>query len=143
MKASCFAVALSILCLQGCSTPGSQYAKAHPELPPSHRQILSTGEVPGGIAVAGMTKDQIRLAKGNPTRLETLNGQDVWVYIHKKLPDMTSQGDRSSPFSSGMSSQHAIAETANLGSRHTVNELTTIFFEGDRATYTQLSRERP
>jgi len=142
MKATCFLAVLAMLSFSGCSTPGSQYAKDHPELSPAHRQILQTGEIPGGLAVDGMTKEQIRLAKGNPTRSETLNGQDVWVYVHERFSDMASRDDRSSPFNSGMSSQRTLRETANLGSHHSVNEVTTIFFQENRATYTKLSRER-
>lgn len=64
VKAACILVSFAIIFLSGCSTPSSQYVKAHPELPSAHRKILITGEIPGGNAVEGMTKEQIRLAVG-------------------------------------------------------------------------------
>ena len=134
---------LALLCFTGCSTPGSQYAKAHPELPPAHRQILATGEIPGGIAVEGMTKAQIRLAKGNPNRSEMLNGQDVWAYIHNRFTDILPADDSGPKFGSGSSNQKNFTETANSGVRPTINEVTSIFFNGDRATHAQISQERP
>ena len=143
MKAACFIASIAILCLSGCSTPGSQYAKAHPELSVAHRQIFVTGEIPGGLAVEGMTKEQIRLAVGNPARFEKYNGQDVWVYVRQRFVDINPNADPSSTYGSAPNSQRNFTETANLGARPSINEMTKIFFNGDQATHAQISRERP
>jgi len=142
MKAvHCIAV-LFTCCLTGCSTPGSAYAKAHPELSPAHRQILLTGTIPGGLAVEGMTKEQVRLAIGNPTRLEKYNGQDVWIYVHQRFVDISPADDPHEQYNTGSNNQRNFTETANLGVRPSVNEVTTVFFNGERATQAQISRER-
>ena len=79
--------------ISGCSTtPGSAYARKHPELSPGHRQILVTGIVPGGEVVKGMTKEQVKIAMGgNPTMTR---GENVWVYVGKRaskeMPLLTS-----------------------------------------------------
>ena len=142
MKTACFIASLAIVCLSGCSTPGSQYAKAHPELSPAHRQILTTGTIPGGGAVEGMTKEQVRLAAGNPVRVEKLSGQDVWVYVRERFLDIDPRNDPSVKFGSGSNSQQNFTETSNLGPRPSIHEVKSIFFNGERATHTQLSRER-
>ena len=142
MKAVCFLSVLGIFCFSGCATPGSQYARAHPELSAAHREILSNGTIPGGSAVEGMTKDQVRLAVGNPTRVEKFNGRDVWIYVHQRFVDVSPGEDRGSAFSSGSNNQRNFTETAHLGPRTSFNEVTTIFFDGDRATHTQITRER-
>ena len=143
MKSACYIAAIAIFCFSGCSTPGSHYAKAHPELSPSHSKILITGEIPGGFAVAGMTKAQIRLAKGSPTKFDTLNGQDVWVYVHNRFTDIIPADDSGPKNGSGPNNQKNFTETANSGVRPTINELTSIFFNEDRATHAQVSQERP
>jgi outer membrane protein assembly factor BamE (lipoprotein component of BamABCDE complex) len=142
MKAVCFLAVLGIFCFSGCSTPGSQYARAHPELSAAHREILIMGTIPGGGAVEGMTKEQVRLAVGNPTRVEKFNGRDVWIYVHQRFADMSPEEDRGSAFSSGSNSQRNFTETAHLGPRPSFNEVTGIFFDGDRATHSQIARER-
>src|SRR5215207_4438195 len=114
MKAACFLAVLGIFCFAGCSTPGSQYARLHPELPAAHREILSTGTIPGGSAVEGMTKDQVTLAVGNPTRVEKFNGGVVWIYVRQRFVDMSPEEDRGSAFGSGSNSQRNFTETAHL-----------------------------
>jgi outer membrane protein assembly factor BamE (lipoprotein component of BamABCDE complex) len=142
MKAARLLAILAVSCLSGCSTPGSQYARAHPELSPEHREILVTGKVPGGLAVDGMTKEQLRIAVGNPTKVESFNGQDAWVYVQQRFLEVSPRDDPGSQFGSGANSQRNFTETANLGPRPSVTEVTTIFFHGDRATHTQISHER-
>lgn len=142
MKAACFTIALAISCFSGCSTPGSRYAKGHPELSAVHRQILTTGNVPGGFAVGGMTKEQVRLAAGNPARVERFDGQEAWVYVHERFLDIDPHDDPGAKFGSASNNQRNFTETANLGPRPSANEVTTVFFKGDRATHTQLSQQR-
>ncbi len=141
MKVACVVSLLITLCIAGCSTPGSQYAGAHPELSAAHREILRTGKMPGGSAVEGMTKEQVQLAMGAPLR--TNGGGDVWVYVHERFVDISPVDDVGSTFGSGANDQRNFTEKTRLGPRPTINEVTTIFFENGRATLAQLSRERP
>ncbi len=72
--------------LSGCGTPGQAYAKQHPDLPPAHLQILKTGKIPDGDAVAGMTREQIQKAMGRePAQYTKVDGHDAWVYERKAL----------------------------------------------------------
>ena len=117
MKSPCFAALLALSCLSGCSTPGATYARAHPELSPAHRQILKEGKVPGGGAVEGMTQEQVRLAIGNPSTFEKINGEDAWIYPHERLLEIGTRTDFTA----------------------TAEEKMTIFFRGDRAAYAQIT----
>lgn len=117
MKSLGFIALLSLSLLAGCSTPGSTYAKAHPELSSAHRQILVEGKIPGGSAVGGMTQEQVRMAIGNPSTFEKINGEDAWVYDHETFPAIGTKDDFAS----------------------TANQKMTIFFRGDRAEYAQIT----
>lgn len=117
MKSLGFIALLSLSCLSGCSAPGAAYARAHPELSSAHRQILLEGKVPGGSAVDGMTQEQVRMAIGNPSTFEKINGEDAWVYDHERFPAINSKDDFTS----------------------TANQKMTIFFKGDRAEYAQIT----
>jgi len=100
-----------------------------------------TGTIPGGIAVEGMTREQIRLAAGNPARFDKFSGQDVWIYVHQKFADISPANDPSSKYGTGSNNQRNFTETANLGPRPSINEVTTIFFNGDKATHAQITQE--
>lgn len=130
---------LALSCLSGCSTLAATYAKAHPELSPAHRQILTEGKVPGGGAVEGMTHEQVRLAIGNPTTFEKINGEDAWVYVRSHFVDISPGREANSAYGSGFNSQKNFTETARLGERPKENEKMTIFFHGDRAAYAQIA----
>lgn len=143
MKAAHLLAALAIACLAGCSTPGSQYAKAHPELSRAHRTILTTGIIPGGSAVEGMSKGLIRLAAGDPARVEKLNRGDVWIFVRERFAEMSPGDDPHSQYGSGPSKQRNFTENAHLGPRPVIREVTSIFFQGDRATHAGISQERP
>jgi outer membrane protein assembly factor BamE (lipoprotein component of BamABCDE complex) len=123
---------LGIYGVSGCSIPGSQYASAHPELSQTHRQILSTGEIPAGTAVAGMPKEQIRLVLGKPKRFEKFNGQDAWVYIK----------ETGFPFvgNSQYNPESDIINLGDMGDCPMIERTTTIFFKGDRATLAQITQ---
>ena len=101
----------------GCSTQGSSYAKSHPELSPLHRQILTTGEIMGGNAVDGMTKEQVELAMGSPTTLEKIDGQDAWIYVHPRFVDVRLRDNAGANFGSGADSHRKFAGNANRGLR--------------------------
>lgn len=89
-----------------------------------------------------MTKEQVRLAAGNPARVEKMNAEEVWVYVHERFLDIDPHDDPSAKFGSGPNNQRNFTETANLGPRPVINEVKAIFFKGDRATHTQISQER-
>jgi outer membrane protein assembly factor BamE (lipoprotein component of BamABCDE complex) len=142
VKTACLIASLAILCLPACSTPGSQYAAAHPDLSPTHRRILVTGEIPGGNAVEGMTKEQIRIAAGNPTSFEKVGGQDVWVYVRQKSLETSPANDPANIYGSGPNQQRNFTETALIGPQPEIVEAKGVFFKGDRATYTQIRQQR-
>lgn len=132
---------LAVSGFAGCSTPGAMYVKAHPELSPVHRQIITTGRIPGGTTAAGMTMEQVTAAVGNPRQREQLNGGEVWLYVHERFLDISPRDSAGAAFSSGPNSQRNFTETANLGPRPSVVEKARVFFRGDRVTQVQLTRE--
>ncbi len=140
-KFSALLAAAAISCLAGCASPGVAYAKSHPELPPAHRQILLSGKIPGGIAVAGMSKEQVDLAVGSPKRLEQTAGGEVWVYVHERFLDISPADAPGAAYGTGPNAQRNFTETANLGPRPSVRETARVFFRGDRATHVQIGRE--
>jgi outer membrane protein assembly factor BamE (lipoprotein component of BamABCDE complex) len=138
-------IGLACLCLlASCANHGQSYVSAHPELSPAHRQILSTGQIPSGDAVAGMTREQVKLAMGrDPSTFDKLNGEDVWVYSRKKMVGNSSFDGGARGGSSRMETDHSFSQTEDLGPRIDVEVKTTIFFQGDRATHAQVTDERP
>jgi outer membrane protein assembly factor BamE (lipoprotein component of BamABCDE complex) len=131
MKPICFIALLAAVCLSGCSTPGSRYAKEHPELPVIHRQILITGEISNGFEIEGMTKEQVRLAKGKPARVEKINGEDAWVYLHETVLNTRSGNGMDS--TTGSKGSRGSKNPNNMGGRTTLVEKTTVLFQGDKA----------
>jgi hypothetical protein len=129
-----FLLLLATCALSGCATPGQTYASHHPELPAAQLQILRTGKVPDGDAIAGMTQEQIKLAMSiEPTQYIKVDGHDAWVYVQKRL---TSNG-----FSSGPSELDRRDKRNKDGGTPEDHSLqgqpdfkTTIFFNGDVAT---------
>ena len=106
-----------------------------------HRQILMSGKIPGGVAAAGMTMEQVKMAVGNPRQREPLNGGEVWIFVHERFVDISPRDDAGAAFSSGPNSQRNFTETANLGPRPSVIEKARVFFRGDRVTQVQITRE--
>ena len=141
MKTFWLLAGIAISCLAGCASPGATYARAHPELSPMHRQILMSGKIPGGVAAAGMTMEQVKVAVGNPRQREPLNGGEVWIFVHERFVDISPRDDAGAAFSSGPNSQRNFTETANLGPRPSVIEKARVFFRGDRVTQVQITRE--
>jgi hypothetical protein len=69
--------------LAACANPARTYVGQHPGLSPEHRKIMLAGKVPDGNAVAGMTKEEVRLAMGaDPDQFTKIDGQDAWVYLY-------------------------------------------------------------
>ena len=120
----------------GCASPGQTYARQHPELPAPQLQILKTGKIPDGTAVAGMTQEQVKLAMGvEPAQYTKVDGQDAWVYVHKKLSTtgITSTNDVGINHHDSRN-QKSLEE----GESHTPTDQaqfkTVVYFQGDRAT---------
>lgn len=141
MKSIRFLAVSAILTLAGCATRGAAYAKAHPEISPTHRQILITGKIPGGTAAAGMTKEQVRLAVGSPKRIKQASTGEAWVYVHQRFLDVSPRDETDAAFGAGPDRQRNFTETAHLGPRPSVTEKATVFFRGDRATHVVIGRE--
>ncbi len=135
LTTAAFAAAL----LAGCSSPGSAYVRAHPELSPAHRAILLTGKIPGGVAVEGMTKEQVLLAAGRPDFAAKDGKTERWSYTHTHYRNMTPDEDPSQLYGSGFNTGKNWTETRALGERPSVTERTTVFFNGERATHTQIT----
>lgn len=130
--------------LTSCANPGQSYLKAHPELSPAHRQIFARGEIPSGNAVAGLTREQIKLAMGHdPTTFDKANGEDVWIYCRKQMVGNSSFDGNSRGGSARMENDHSFSQTEDLGPRMDVEVKTSIYFQGDRATHAQIAEERP
>ena len=106
-----------------------------------YRQILSTGKIPGGAAVAGMTKEQVKLAVGSPKRTEQAGAGEAWLYVHQRFLDTSPREDADAAFDTGPDRQRNFTETAHLGPRPSVIEKATVFFRGDRATHVVIGRE--
>ncbi len=138
LTTAAFAAAL----LAGCASPGSAYVRAHPELSPAHRAILRTGNIPGGNAVEGMTREQVILAAGRPDFAEKEGKTERWSYTHTHFRNMTPDEDPSRLYGSGFNTGKNWTETQALGERPSVTVRTTVFFNGDRATHTQISERR-
>jgi len=120
----------------GCQTsPGVAYAKQHPELTPQQRKIFTEKKVTDINAVAGLTKEQIRVALGEPTQFDHLEGVEVWIYIRRNsdidaennMRAVMSGTDRGSMAGAGVGGTH-MTELAPV-----TNVRTTIFFSGNMA----------
>ena len=121
--------------LAGCASPAQTYAKQHPELSSAQAQILNTGKVPDGTAVAGMTREQVTLTLGEPTQYTKVDGHDAWVYVRKQLGTSGISSANDATFDHrDLRSKHSLAE----GESHAPEDLpllkTTVHFDGDKAT---------
>jgi outer membrane protein assembly factor BamE (lipoprotein component of BamABCDE complex) len=119
----------------GCSSPGQAYAKRHSELSPAQVQIMNTGKVPDGTAVAGMTREAVQLALGEPTQYTKVDGHDAWVYVQKRLSTFGISSANDATFNRrDLRSQHSLAEGESHAPQDQQQTKTTIHFDGDRAT---------
>jgi hypothetical protein len=132
--------------LAGCVSAGQAYVKKHAELSPEHRKMILTGKVPAGEAVAGMTKEEVRLAMGkDPAQFTTIDGVYAWVYANEKGTENKPEGHhrgggKGGGGGHGGKSSKSPDETANQSQGESSEQSghgpmqTTIFFNGDRAT---------
>ena len=133
----------SFFLISGCSTERSSYASSHPELPEAHRQIFRNGTIPGGNAVAGMTREQVRIAMGSgPTTFDVIEGQDVWIYTRRKPLETDLAEDFGNSASSAFSGNRSMKKQKPAGRQMNPTVKTTIFFQGDRATHAQVTDGR-
>jgi outer membrane protein assembly factor BamE (lipoprotein component of BamABCDE complex) len=126
------------LFLAGCGTPAINYAKHHPELSTEHRQIMMTGKIPDGSAVAGMTREQIQLIMGNDaTQYTKVDGHDAWVYVKAKLNSEPLTMASTSDFGHHDNRNRDTADDNGNGAQQAPDSLpqtkTTIVFDGDVA----------
>ncbi|MEA3210804.1 MAG: hypothetical protein QOE70_3861 [Chthoniobacter sp.] len=145
MKATPHLLAIAALfLLGGCATPRQTYTKQHPELSPQHRSILAAGQIPSGDAVAGMSREEVRITMGaEPATFDRIGDEDAWVYVRKKAVARKSfdESDRPSNFRSN--SSFSSTEQTDFAPRIDVDVKTTIFFQGNRATHALITEERP
>ena len=128
-------IALLTLLVVGYANPASSYASKHPELSPAQRQILTTGKIPNGDEVAGMTREQVKMAMGRePDTFDKINGEDAWVYVQKKAVARKPTEDVGHTPSSSFNGAQSFTEAEGFGPRVDVDVKTTVFFVGDRAT---------
>ena len=138
------AILAAVIGLAACANPGSSYAAKHPDLPSAHRQILLSGKIPSGDAVAGMTREQVKLAMGgDPTTFDKLGNEDVWIYARKKAVGTGSLDDRDYSTNSNREGTQSFTQSNDFAPRIDVELKTSIFFQGGRATRALNSEERP
>ncbi len=140
----------AVAILAGCTTPAQTYAGKHSELSSEHRRILLTGKIPDGAAVAGMTREQVRLAMGvDPTQFTKLDNMDAWVFEKEQsisVEDFDEQArherSQSNQVGSGSGSSWLDREPSN-GYNAPVekgNVRTTVLFNGDHAVRAEVEK---
>lgn len=135
-----FTLAAAALILAACANPGAGYASKHPELSAAHRQILARGEISSGDAVAGMTREQVKLALGEPTSYDKIDGEDVWVYARKTSAGREDFDDLERSGSGTMDQTRSFTQRADFSPHADVEKRTMVFFTGDRATHAQFGQ---
>ncbi|HEV7405034.1 MAG TPA: hypothetical protein VGO11_18975 [Chthoniobacteraceae bacterium] len=134
-------LALMGILLASCTTPGKSYAGKHPELSAAHRQILASGKMPAGDAVAGLTHDEVRIAmNGAPATFDKINGEEAWIYLRKNTVVSDIEPPHPSPGSTLDHESFSPMPGTDLETDGMVK--TTIFFQGGRATRAEVSLEK-
>jgi hypothetical protein len=129
--------------LAGCATAARSYVSNHPELTPDQRQIVTSGNIPDGDAVAGMSKSAIRVAlRSDPMQFTKIDGVDAWIYDREKGTGDFTNDLHSSSYDSDQGPGAPHTSTLLNGQEERVQEHITIFFQGDRATHAQVTREK-
>ena len=96
---------------------------------------MNTGKVPDGTAVAGMTREAVQLALGEPTQYTKVDGHDAWVYVQRRLGTLGVSSANDATFNRrDLRSQHSMAEGESHAAQDQPQTKTTIHFDGDRAT---------
>jgi hypothetical protein len=147
MKLKSRAVLLSTICLlvglSGCATPGQTYVSQHPELSAEQRRMFVSGKVVNGDAVAGLTREQIRLIMGrDPTQFTRIDGQDAWVWVRERMlvtgpaeEQMGAERGGAGRYAGGTgASQYGAEASGNSAGKIMLPERTTVYFQGNRAS---------
>jgi hypothetical protein len=129
-----FLLLVAICVLSGCATPGQTYARQHPEMTAGQLQILRTGKIPDGAAIAGMTQEQVKLAMPmDPTQYIKVDGHDAWVYVQKKLTS-NSISTSTSELERRDKRNRDGGEPEDNSYQSQPETKTTVYFNGDVAT---------
>ncbi len=133
MKRPLFLLPLTLLA--GCANPGQSYVQQHPELSAEQRKVMAAGRLKNGDAVAGLTREQVRLVMGrDPDQFTKIGGEDAWVWTRVKVigfgPGLTQPADEAG---AGRRDETARG-VPDAGSATTGQERTTVYFQGNRAT---------
>jgi hypothetical protein len=153
MKLKSLAALLPAICviatgLSGCATSAQTYASHHPELSAEQREIFVNGKIPNGSAVAGLTREQVRLIMGrDPSQFISANGQDAWVWVREKLPTTGHFEEQMGAERGGVgrdtgrtgASQYGTEAAGSSASGNLPSERTTVYFQGNRATRAEVS----
>jgi outer membrane protein assembly factor BamE (lipoprotein component of BamABCDE complex) len=135
MKLTTAIAGLSMALLStGCQNPGAEYVKQHPELSPQQRQIFVEKKVTDVQAVAGLTKEQIRRALGEPTQFDNIEGTEAWVYMRSRQSGLSRLGVAGGDLG-------GMAPPQGAGGTNEGNVRTTIFFDGDQAIRATVANE--
>jgi hypothetical protein len=138
------ALAFVILCaavsfLAGCATPQQTYLSQHPELSAEQRKIIAAARLSDRDAVAGMTREQIRLTMGtDPTQLTSINGEDAWVWVQRKGGSGTFEPMEPS-VEPGAASFSKVKRSSDPVVTPRVEVRTTVFFQGNLATHVDVT----
>jgi outer membrane protein assembly factor BamE (lipoprotein component of BamABCDE complex) len=138
-----FVLLLTALLYSGCESPGAAYVKQHPELSPQQRKIFLDKKVTDINAVKGLTKEQIRVALGEPTQFDNIEGVEAWVYIRSKsgpagpVKELGNAGQLSAGSELG-----GMAPGQGSGGQNAGADRTTIFFDGDLAVRATIAYEQ-
>jgi hypothetical protein len=130
--------------LMACTNEGQIYAKKHPELSPEHSRIMASGKIPDGTVVAGLTREQIRIAMGtDPYTIDRDGNEDVWVFSHKKAIS-TNIEDADARANSSLDKAHGYTETDpdQKAPRIDVDVKTSVYFDGNIATHARTVQEK-
>jgi len=136
-----------ILCffVAACTNEGQTYVKKHPELTPEHRKIMATGKIPDGTAVAGLTREQIRIAMGvDPYTIDRDGNEDVWIFTHKKAVSTDLEAAKTPADSGVLDRTHGYGETNTdeNAPRMDVDVKTSVYFSGNIATHARTVEEK-
>lgn len=127
------------LLLAACSNPGQSYAQKHPELTEGQQKVMKSGKPESGTAVAGLTKEQIHLAMGDPAQQTKIDGRDAWVYVRSTSKSVPLDSNRGRGSLAGDGDRGDIFDAPEWTD---ANIRTTIYFEGNLAVRADVVEER-
>ena len=133
MKRPLFLLPLALLA--GCANPGQSYVQQHPELSAEQRKVMAAGKLKNGDAVAGLTREQVRLVMGrDPDQFTKIGGEDAWVWTRVKVIGFGSGLTQPVDEAGGGRRDETPHGMPDTGPATTGQERTTVYFQGNRAT---------